>query len=120
MDDGRLDFVEILEGVYHLHDDTARLPLRYGLVLLQVEVEVVSVAVLEYCAEGVGVDLEDVVEPDHSWMVQLLVNVVLSERVLYVVGLLVVLPVLVQLVDLARHVPLLLQVERLVHLAEAT
>lgn len=61
MNDRRLYFVEILECVDHLHDYTAGLPLRYRLMLFKVEVEVVSVAVLEDSAERVGVDFEHVV-----------------------------------------------------------
>ena len=78
-------------------------------MLFEVKVEVVAVAVLEHGAERVGVDLEHVEQADDARVVQLLVDVVLAQRVLDVVGLLVVLPVLVQLVDLAGHVPLLLR-----------
>jgi hypothetical protein len=44
---------------------------------------------------------------------EVLVDVVLAEGVLDVVGLLVVLPVLVELVDLASHILLLLHVKSL-------
>ena len=81
--------------------------------LFEIEVEVVSVAVLQDSAERVGVDFEDVVEVDYPWVLEVLVDVVLPEGVLDVVGLLLVFPVLVQLVDLASHVPLLLHVETL-------
>ena len=40
-------------------------------------------------------------------------NIVLSKRVLDIVGFFVVLPVLVELVDLARHVPLFLGIKSL-------
>ena len=46
-------------------------------------------------------------------------DVVLAERVLYVIGLFVVLPVLVELVDLAGDVALFPHVEALVDLGEA-
>lgn len=108
MDDGRLDFVQVFEGRHDLRDDRSRLPLANDLVLLEVKIEVVPVAVLEHRAERIGVYLEDVKEPDDTRVVQLLVNVVLPQGVLDVIGLLVVLPVLVQLVNLAGHVPLLL------------
>ena len=72
-----------------------------------------SITVFEDSAEGVGVDLEDVEEPDDPRMLKVLVDVVLTQRVLDVVGLFVVLPLLAQLVDLARHVPLLFHVESL-------
>ena len=53
-------------------------------------------------------------------MLEALVDVLLPQRVLYVVGLLVVLPVLVELVEFASNVALLLAVEGLVHLGDAT
>ena len=102
-----------------MRDDGSRFPLANDLVLLEVKVQVVSVAVLEHRAERVGVNLEDVKEADNPRMVQLFVDVVLSKGVLDVVGLLVVLPVLVQLVDLAGHVALLLEVKGFVHLTES-
>ena len=46
-------------------------------------------------------------------MLKVLVNVVLSERVLDIIGFLVILPVLVQLVDFARDVPLFLGIKSL-------
>lgn len=51
MDDGRPDLVEVLERVDDLHDDGAALLLRHELVLLQVEVQVVALAVLQHRAE---------------------------------------------------------------------
>ena len=84
--------------------------------LFEIEVEVVSITVLEHGAEGVGVDLEDVEEGDDAGVLKILVDVVFAERVLDVVGLLVVLPVLVQLMNLASDVALLLGIETLVHL----
>ena len=81
--------------------------------LLQVEVQIVAITVFEDSAEGVGIDLEDVEELDDSRVLEVLVDVVLAQRVLDVVGLLVVLPLLAQLVDLASNVALLLHVEGL-------
>jgi hypothetical protein len=86
-------------------------PFADNLVLFQIEIEIVAVAVLEDGAERVGVNLENVKQPHDSRMVQLLVNIVLPESVLDIIGLLVVLPVFVQLMDLASHVPLLLQMQ---------
>lgn len=51
VDDGRSDLVEVLEGVNYLHDDGASLLLWHELVLLQVEVQVIALAVLQDCAE---------------------------------------------------------------------
>ena len=106
-----LDLIKILEGGGNLHDDAARLPLRYGLMLLQVEVKVVTVTVLEHGAEAVGVNLEHIVQVDNARVLQRLVDVVLPQRVLNVVRLFVVLPVLVELVDLAGNVLLVLEIE---------
>ena len=72
-----------------------------------------TITVFEDSAEGISVDLKDVEEPDDSGMLKILVDVVLAQRVLDVVRLLVVLPVLAQLVDLARNVPLFFQVKSL-------
>ena len=84
--------------------------------LFEIEVEVVSITVLEHGAERVCVDLEDVEEGDNPRVLKVLVDVVFSERVLDVVGFFVVFPVLVQLVDLACDVALLLGIETLVNL----
>ena len=65
-----------------------------------------AVAVLEDCAEAVAVNLKDVVEFDNPGMFQRLVDVVLPESVLDVVGLLVVRPVLVELEDLTGNIPI--------------
>ena len=68
-----------------------------------------AITVFENSAEGIGVDFEDIKQADDSRMVQLLVDVVLSESVLDIIGLLVILPILIQLVDFTSHVPLFLQ-----------
>lgn len=81
MNDRRLDFVEVLESRDDLHDDGARLALRYRLVLLQIEVEVMAVAVLEDRTKRVGIDLEDVVEFHDTRMVERLVDVVFPQGV---------------------------------------
>lgn len=52
VDDGGFDFVEVPQGADNLHDDGASLFLGHQLVLLQVEVQVVSFAELEDCAES--------------------------------------------------------------------
>lgn len=54
VDDGRLDLVEVLESVDDLHDNRAAFLLRHQLILLQVEVQIVAVAVLQHCAEPAG------------------------------------------------------------------
>lgn len=119
VDNRRFNFIEVLECMDDLHDDGACLAFRNALVLLQVKVEVVSIAVLKHSAERVGVDLEHVIQANHSGMIQLLMDVVFAQCVLYVIGLLVVLPVFVQLMDFAGHVTLILQVECFVHFGES-
>lgn len=79
MNDGRFYIVEILERADELHDDGSGLLLWYGLVLLEVEVQVVAVAVLEHRAERVVVDREQVEQTHHSGVVQRLVDVLLAE-----------------------------------------
>ena len=51
VDNGRSDLIEVLEGVNNLHDDGAALFLWHKLVLLQVEVQVIALAVLQDRAE---------------------------------------------------------------------
>lgn len=51
VDNRRSDLIEVLEGVYNLHDDGAALFLWHKLVLLQVEVQVIALTVLQNCAE---------------------------------------------------------------------
>lgn len=65
----------------HLHDNGTRLPLGNCLVLLEIKVQVVSVAVLEDRAKGIGVYLEHVVQLHYPRMVQRLVDVVFPQGV---------------------------------------
>lgn len=53
VDNGRSDLIEVLEGVNNLHDDGAAFFLWHKLMLLQVEVQVIALAVLQDCAEPV-------------------------------------------------------------------
>ena len=53
MNHGRLNiYIEIAQSAHRLHYDRARLLLRYGLVLLEKEVEIVALAVFEHRAEA--------------------------------------------------------------------
>ena len=106
MDDWRFDLVEILERMYNLHNDRARLTFRNALVLLQVKVQIVAITVFEYSAERVGVYFKHVEETHYARMIKLLVNIVLSQRVFDVVGFLVILPVLVELMYLTCYISL--------------
>ncbi len=72
-----------------------------------------AITVLEYSTERICVDFEDVKEGHYPRMLQVLVDVVFSKSMLDVVRLLVVLPVLVKLVNLASNISLLLGVESL-------
>ena len=72
-----------------------------------------AITVFKDSAEGIGVNLEDVEESDDPRVLEVLVDVVLTQRVLNVVGLLVDFPVLAELVDLAGDVPLLFHVKSL-------
>lgn len=51
MNDWWFDLVEVSEGVGDLHDDGTSFFLRHQLVLLQIEVQIVSLAELQHCAE---------------------------------------------------------------------
>ena len=78
-------------------------------MLLEIKVQVVPITVFKNGAEGIGINFEDVKQANDPRMVQLFVDVVLSEGVLDIIGLLVVLPIFIQLVHFASHVPLFLQ-----------
>lgn len=80
MNDWWLDLVEVLESRHHLHDNTSRLPLRYCLVLFKVEVQVMTIAILQYRTERVGVNLEHIVQLHNPRVVQRFVNVVFPQR----------------------------------------
>lgn len=108
VDNGRSDLIQVLEGVYDLHDDGASFFLWHEFVLLQVEVQVIALTVLQDRAEPapkqtrgssplhtkldiihtfvsiysrVGVEWKVVIEFNYSWMVQLLVNSIFSASV---------------------------------------
>ena len=100
----------------NLHDNATSLSLCNSFVLFQMEVQVMTVAVLQHRAKTVGVDLKNVEQIDNSGMLQCLVYVVLTQGVLDIVGLLVVLPIFVQLMYLAGNIALFFQVESLMNL----
>lgn len=78
MNNGWLDLVQILESMRYLHDDGSSFTLGNAFVLFQVKVQVVAITVLKDSAEGVGINLEDVIQTNNSRVFQLLVNVILS------------------------------------------
>ena len=82
--------------------------------MFKVKVEVVTVTIFEYSTEGIGVDFKDIVEVDDPRMLKVLVNVVFSQGVLNVIRLLLVLPILVELMNLASDITLLTHVEALI------
>jgi len=51
MNDWRLDFVEVLESGDSLNDDRPRFLLCQKLILLQIEVQVVALAVTKNCTK---------------------------------------------------------------------
>lgn len=120
MNDGWLDFVQVLECMNNLHDDASCFTLGNAFVLLQIKVQIMTITVLQDGAKRIGVDLENIVQAHHARMIKLLVNIVLAQSVLDVVCLLVVLPVFVELMDFTSDVTLLLQVKGFVYFGEAT
>jgi len=106
MDDPAL--AQIFQSADDLHDNAARLLLRNLLVLLEIEIQIVAVAVFQHRAERVIVDGEQIEEANDPWMIQPLMDVLLPHRMLHVVGLLILFPFLVDLVDLARDVAVLI------------
>jgi len=72
-----------------------------------------TITVFKDCTEGIGINLKNIEKANDAWMLKILVDVVLPQCMLDVVGLLIVLPVLAQLVDLARDVTLFFHVKSL-------
>jgi hypothetical protein len=72
-----------------------------------------TITVFKDSTEGIGINLKNVKKTNDAWMLKILVDVVLPQCMLDVVGLLIVLPVLAQLVDLARNVTLFFHVKSL-------
>jgi hypothetical protein len=72
-----------------------------------------TVTVFKDSTEGICIDLKNIEKSNDARVLKILVDVVLPQCVFDVVGLLVVLPVLAQLVDLARNVSLFFHVKSL-------
>ena len=72
-------------------------------VLFQIEVQIWSRAQFQNCTETVVVDLDGVVLLHYSSMVQVFVDLVLSDRMLYVVVLNLFAPRVVKMMDFACH-----------------
>ena len=80
MDNWWLEFVKVFQGTDDLADHNASFPFGYGLLLLQVKVQIVAFDVLQHCRERVGINLKDIVQLDDAGMRQVLVDVIFSQR----------------------------------------
>mmetsp|Transcript_13091 Transcript_13091/g.30280 ORF Transcript_13091/g.30280 Transcript_13091/m.30280 type:complete len:280 (-) Transcript_13091:548-1387(-) len=120
VDDLLLLLVEVTQSRKHLHDDRTGLAFGEQALLFQELLEVPRVAVLQHRAEPVRRYLEDVEEADDAGVRQLLLDLVLARGVLHVVGSLLLRPRRIQLVDLARDLLEVLEVESEVHFREAS
>jgi hypothetical protein len=114
VDDLLLLLVEVLEARKDLADDQLGFLLLDLFVFLQVIVQVGPTAELEDCAETIVVDLHCVEVLHHPPVVQLFVDLILTQRVLNVVVFHLVAPAVVKVVDLASHFSVLFEVESLV------
>lgn len=108
--------VQVFQAAQNLRYDQLSFLLMNLLVLLQIEVQVRARAQLQYGAEAVVIDLHGIVLVHYSAVVQVLVNLVLSDGVLDVVVLDLLGPAVVEVVDLAGHLAAVLQIEGLVDL----
>jgi hypothetical protein len=95
-----------------LHQNSSSFPFR-SKIFRPIRSMSLTVAVLKHGTEGVVVDLEDPEQAHDARVVQLLVDLVLPDRVPHVALLLLLAPVGVQLVQLARHVAVLHEIKRL-------
>jgi len=111
-----LAFVEVLEAAENLRNDELGLFFLEHAVHLHVVLEVRPRAEFEDSAEAVGVDFDGVEVADDAAMDEVLVDLVFSQGVLDVVCLHRFRPLVLEMVDFARHFSAVLQVERLVHL----
>lgn len=120
VDDLVRQLVEVADGTHHLPNDQLRLPLRDPLVLFEIEGQIGTLAELQDCAEGVGVDLDSVVQSHDIGVAEHLVNCVLPHRVLDVGLLGLTVPLRVELVHFHSHLLQLLHIVGLIHLAETS
>lgn len=116
MDDLLFRFIQVLQSTQDLRYYQLGLLLRYLFVLLQVEVEVRALAELQHSAEAVVVNLDRIVVAHNSPIVQVLMNLVLAQRMLYVTLLNLLAPLVVEVVNLAGYLTAVLQVIGLVYL----
>ena len=120
VDDFIGQIVQVANCTNYLSDDEFGLLFGYLFVLLEVEREVGSLAVLQHSAERVRVNFYSVIKPDDVGMTQHFMHGVLSDRMLNVVVLGLRIPLGIKLVDFDCHLAQLLSVVAFVDLAEAT
>lgn len=53
MDDGRFELVEVFEGTNHLADHSSGFPFGDGLLLLQIEIQIVSFHIFQHCGKPI-------------------------------------------------------------------
>lgn len=120
VDDLLLRLIQVLQTAEYLRDDQLGLLLRDLLVLLEVKVEVGSGAELEHRAKAIVVDLDSVELLDNPAVVQVFVDLVLSQCMLDVALLDLLAPAVVKVVDLAGDLAAALQVVPTVDLRVAS
>lgn len=86
------------------------------LIFFEVVVKVRPTTQLQDCAEAIVIDFNGIKMLHYSPMVELLVDLVLSQRVLDVIILDLVAPAVIEVVNLAGHLPKLVQIECLIDL----
>lgn len=119
MDDLLFRFIQVLQSAQDLRYYQLGLLLRYLFVLLQVEVEVRALAELQHSTEAVVVDLDRIVVAHNSPIVQVLMNLVLTQCMLNVTLLNLLAPLVVEVVDLAGYLTAVFQVIGFVYLGVA-
>lgn len=90
------------------------------LILFQIIIEVRSTAQLQDGAKTIMINLNGVIVVDNAPIVELFVNLILAQRMLYVVILDLVTPTVVKLMNFTGNLAAIFKVKGLVDLWEAT
>ena len=115
MDDFLFAVIQILKPAQNLTDDQLCLLLVDLTILLQVKVQVGSRAQFQNGTKTVVVDFHGVILLHHSAMIQILVNLVFANGMLYVVVLDLFAPRVVEMMNFASYFPTVFEVVSLIN-----
>lgn len=106
---------QILQAGQDLRDDQFGFFLLELLVLLEVVIQVGTRTQFQDGAETVMVDLDSIVVFHYASVGQLLVDFILTQRMLYVIVFDLITPGVVKMMDFAGHFNAVFKVKRLIH-----